>query len=60
MYVRVVEKRYLFKAGLHSPTQKYVVFFKLIAALFLPQERTNVFSGYKLKWEEIAGVFFGI
>lgn len=58
MYVRVVENRYLFKGGLHFPAQKYVVFFKVIAALFLPQERTSVFSGYKLKWKEIAVRFF--
>lgn len=50
MYVTAVKNKYLFK---YLPTQKYVVFFKLIAALFLPLERTSVFSAYKLKWKEI-------
>lgn len=54
VYVRIVENRHWFKGGLHFPTQKYAMFFKLISALFLPQERTSVFSGYKLKWKEIA------
>ena len=52
-YVRAVENKYLFKEGLHFPTQKCVRFFKLIATLSLSLERTSVLSSCKVKWKEI-------